>query len=102
MRLADQLEQLEEAPAAVATLPQLRRAEQVSRAAAAAATKKAAQEPPPPRACPLAQPVPWAELPKDPAQHRAAVFTPYSIVSRRGGCRRASCRVLASIGQHRR
>ena len=33
-----------------------------------------------PRQCPLAQPVNWGTLPRDPARNRAAVFTPYNIV----------------------
>ncbi|PRW51010.1 Glycosyl transferase family 2 [Chlorella sorokiniana] len=32
------------------------------------------------RQCPVAQPVDWSALPRDPAQKRAAVFTPYNIV----------------------
>ena len=35
--------------------------------------------PKPPRDCPVA--VPWGALPRDPAKNRAAVFTPYNIVS---------------------
>ncbi|KAI7842484.1 hypothetical protein COHA_003838 [Chlorella ohadii] len=31
------------------------------------------------RHCPVAQPVDWSALPRDPAQKRAAVFTPYNI-----------------------
>lgn len=37
-----------------------------------------------PRACPLAQPVPWDELPKDSGNKRAAVFSAYDIVSGTG------------------
>lgn len=44
----------------------------------------AAAKPGGPRACPLAEPVPWGELPKDPGGKRAAVFSAYDIVSRLG------------------
>ena len=50
-------------------------------------TKKAAT---PPRGCPVS--VPWDQLPRDPGKKRAAVFTPYNIVS----CWRADCGWLAA------
>ena len=58
-----------------------------------------ARPPPPPevqqRGCPMTNPVPWGTLPHDPAKNRAAVFTPYNIVSASGmcvlACRHGSC-----------
>ncbi|KAL4444085.1 hypothetical protein ABPG75_011822 [Micractinium tetrahymenae] len=34
----------------------------------------------PQRQCPVANPVPWGTMPRDPAKNRAAVYTPYNIV----------------------